>query len=133
MKVNRVLETCLYVDNLEAAEAFYSRVLGLEAFSRVEGRHVFFRCGEGVFLLFNPERTVRAEGDTPAPVHGAHGAGHAAFAVKPEELSAWRKHLHQHGVAIETEITWSSGGQSLYFRDPAGNSLELATPQTWNL
>ncbi len=131
MQVERVLETCLYVDDLEAAEAFYSRVLGLEPFSRVEGRHVFFRCGQGVFLLFNPAKTQQSGGDVPT--HGAQGPGHVAFAVPEAELPAWREHLRRHGVVIEREITWPGGGYSIYFRDPAGNSVELATPQTWGL
>lgn len=133
MHVDRVLETCIYADDLAAAEIFYSEVLGLTAFSRVEGRHVFFRCGQAVFLIFNPARTITAEGAIPVPVHGAKGEGHVAFAMAPDEIDAWREHLEQHGVEIETEITWPSGGYSLYFRDPAGNSVELATPQTWGV
>lgn len=131
MQATRILETCLYVDDLRAAGDFYSRVLGLEVFSRVEGRHVFFRCGSTVFLLFNPDATQHPSGDVPT--HGAHGPGHVAFAIKSEEVAAWREQLQQHGVAIEAEVTWPSSGQSLYFRDPAGNSVELATPSIWRL
>jgi catechol 2,3-dioxygenase-like lactoylglutathione lyase family enzyme len=129
MKVRRVLETCLYVDDLEKAEAFYRRVFGLEVYGKVEGRHVFFRCGSGMFLLFNPGKTSQPGGTVPA--HGSHGGGHAAFAMSPDEIPGWREHLLHEGVAIEKEITWPSGGYSIYLRDPAGNSVELATPQTW--
>jgi catechol 2,3-dioxygenase-like lactoylglutathione lyase family enzyme len=131
MQAGPVLETCLYVEDLEAAEDFYSNVLGLTAFSQVKGRHLFFRCGPGVFLLFNPARTVQSEGAIPVPTHGAHGPGHVAFTMQPDEIDTWRTWLEQNGVEIETEITWPSGGYSLYFRDPAGNSVELATRQTW--
>lgn len=133
MQVNQVLETCLYVDDLEAAERFYSRVLGLNAFTKVEGRHVFFRCGAGVFLLFNPAKTSQADGPLPVPTHGAQGPGHVAFAMPAAEIESWREQLRRHRIEIEAEITWPSGGQSLYFRDPAGNSVELATAQTWGL
>lgn len=133
MQVNQVLETCLYVGDLEAAERFYSQVLGLKAFTRAEGRHVFFRCGSGVFLLFNPAKTSQADGPLSVPTHGAHGPGHVAFAMPAAEIEAWRAQLGRNGVEIEAEITWPSGGQSLYFRDPAGNSIELATAQTWGL
>jgi catechol 2,3-dioxygenase-like lactoylglutathione lyase family enzyme len=129
MEVERILETCLYVDDLEAAEAFYRRVLGLTPFSRVEKRHVFFRCGQNMLLLFNPVQTAKPVGEVPT--HGSHGAGHIAFAMSPDQVSSWRERLEQHGVAIEAEITWPSGGYSIYFRDPAGNSVELATPQVW--
>jgi catechol 2,3-dioxygenase-like lactoylglutathione lyase family enzyme len=127
----QVLETCLYVDDLEAAEHFYHHVLGLEPFSRVPGRHSFFRCQGGVFLLFNPNATEKPGQGVPA--HGARGPGHVAFAMRPDEISTWRERLWLHKVDIEAEVTWPSGGQSIYFRDPAGNSVELTTPQTWNL
>jgi catechol 2,3-dioxygenase-like lactoylglutathione lyase family enzyme len=128
MKPTRVLETCLYVDDLETAEEFYCQILGLEFVSRLAGRHVFLRCGDGVVLLFNPDRTEQSES---VPAHGAHGPGHVAFAMDGADISTWRERLCQHGVAIEQEVSWPSGGYSLYFRDPAGNSLELATPSLW--
>ena len=131
MHAERILETCLYVDDLAVGEAFYQEVMGLTVFSRVAERHVFFRCGDSVFLLFNPVKTAEPGGDVPT--HGAHGPGHVSFAMQKEDIAAWRKHLEAHGVVIETEITWPSGGYSLYFRDPAGNSVELATPLTWRL
>jgi catechol 2,3-dioxygenase-like lactoylglutathione lyase family enzyme len=131
MRAQRILETCLYVDDLQAAELFYQRVLGLELYSRVDGRHVFFRCGDAMFLLFNAEVTSHPTGEAPA--HGAHGAEHVAFAATPQEVAAWREHLQRDGVEIEAEVSWPGGGHSLYFRDPAGNSVEIATPATWRL
>ena len=129
--VEGILETCLYVYDLAAAEEFYSRILGIEPFSRVKGRHVFFHLGRSMLLLFNPEQTTQAGGDVPP--HGAHGPGHVAFAVAPEKIPEWREHLGQNNIPIEAEVTWPSGGQSLYFRDPAGNSLEVATSRTWGM
>ncbi len=130
MKARRILETCLYVDDLEKEEDFYRRVFGLELYGKVEGRHVFFRCGSGMFLLFNPLRTSQPGGSVPA--HGSHGAAHVAFAMSPGEVAGWREQLLREGVTIEKEIAWPSGGYSIYLRDPAGNSVELATPKTWN-
>src|SRR5258708_11420505 len=117
MRAERVLETCLCVNDLSAAEEYYSRVLGLEYYSRVEGRHVFFRCGRAMFLLFNPQQTEISDGRMPT--HGTRGPGHAAFAVQDSELAAWRAHVLREGVVIESEIDWPSGGHSIYFRDPA--------------
>jgi catechol 2,3-dioxygenase-like lactoylglutathione lyase family enzyme len=129
VKVEQILETCLYASDLVAAEAFYRDVLGLEPFARKAGRHLFFRCGRRVLLLFDPEATSRPGAGVPA--HGAHGPGHVAFAVREAELDGWRDRLRAHGVAIEQEIAWPRGGRSLYFRDPAGNSLELASAGIW--
>ena len=84
----------------------------------------------GMLLLFEPE-AARHNRDVPA--HGATGPGHACFAVAERELDAWREHLQARGVALEHEQRWPRGGRSFYFRDPAGNSLELATPLIWGL
>lgn len=126
-----VLETCLYAANLDEAAAFYEEVLRLEAFSREPDRHVFFRAGPGVFLLFNPRRTEVEGGDVPA--HGARGPGHVAFAVPRREIARWRSRLGELDIPIEAEVDWPAGGRSIYLRDPAGNSVELASPSIWSI
>lgn len=125
------METCVYAEDLDAAETFYGDILGLERIASEPGRHVFFRCGQGVFLVFNPNKTIKPNSEFP--VHGPQGPGHAAFRVTEEQLEDWKKALPDKGVPIEKEIQWKSGGRSIYFRDPAGNSIELVTPQTWGL
>lgn len=127
-RLDRVLETCLYADDLAPAAAFYDDVLGLVVMSRVEGRHAFFRVGSAMLLLFQPEKTAESQ---EVPPHGAHGPGHVAFAVPEEDLPAWRARFTEHGVAVEKEVEWPRGGRSLYVRDPAGNSVELATAEIW--
>ena len=134
--IRRVLETALYTDDLAAADLFYGAVLGLERIGFVEGRHLFFRCGDGVVLVFNRRSTASVPTNVdgaPVPLHGAIGAGHVALAVGEAELPAWRAHLLAAGVTIESEVTWPRGGRSLYVRDPAGNSVELASPRLWGL
>lgn len=126
--IDRVLETILYVDDLEAARAFYQVVLGLELHSQKHGVFVFFKCGAGMLLIFNPDAAARNES---IPAHGAKGHGHACFAIAESDLEAWQRRLKEHGVAIERSVDWPNGGRSFYFRDPAGNSLELATPKIW--
>jgi catechol 2,3-dioxygenase-like lactoylglutathione lyase family enzyme len=135
MKIDQVLETCLYVDDLVRAERFYTEVLGLQFVSRQEGRHAFFRCGKAMVLLFNPlgSREAGSHDGLEVPTHGSFGPGHVAFACADADLPAWTEHLQRHGVAIEKIMDWPGGGRSLYFRDPAGNSLELASPRIWGL
>lgn len=130
MKLQGVLETALYVDDLEAARMFYRDVLALEVFASEIPRHVFFRCGNAMLLLFNPAAALKG-GDVPA--HGARGPQHVCFRVAHAELDRWMDHLQQHGVRIELDLHWPRGGRSLYFRDPAGNSVELASPIIWGM
>jgi len=124
-----VLETCLYVDDLAAAERFYADTLGLVFVSRHAGRHVFFRCGSTMLLLFDPAASASSPSDVPA--HGARGPGHVAFSISHDEFDSWTTKLAEHGIAIEQQVYWPNGGRSIYFRDPAGNSLELATRDLW--
>jgi len=131
----RALETALYAADLDAAEAFYGGLLGLPKVIRAGGRHVFFRLDGAMLLIFNPAETVHppAEGALPVPPHGAHGAGHVAFAATAAELDTLRARLKAAGVAIEADFAWPNGARSLYVRDPAGNSVEFAEPRLWGL
>jgi catechol 2,3-dioxygenase-like lactoylglutathione lyase family enzyme len=127
--VDAVVETAVYADDLDGMEVFYHGVQGLPVLGKEAGRHVFFRVGAaGVLLVFRPEATLQAG---VLPGHGARGPGHFALGIRPDLLEAWRRHLASSGVPIEREITWPRGGTSLYFRDPAGNSVELITPGVW--
>jgi catechol 2,3-dioxygenase-like lactoylglutathione lyase family enzyme len=97
---------------------------------------VFFRCGQGVLLLFNAEATRHTpapDARLPVPPHGTVGPGHLCFSATPEELDRWKTRLASHGVAIEAEFEWPQGGRSIYLRDPSGNSLEFAEPKIWKL
>ncbi len=130
MSLNGVLETALYASDLQSAETFYTTVLGLDLDSKVGGRHVFLRCGGGMVLVFDPKATSVPG---PIPAHGASGPGHVAFSVAAAELDRWAAHLREHDIEIEADVEWPGGGRSLYFRDPAGNSLELTSPRIWGL
>jgi catechol 2,3-dioxygenase-like lactoylglutathione lyase family enzyme len=136
MTPSALLEAALYVDDLAAAEAFYGQVLGLECIARVEGRHVFFRCGDAVVLLFDAGQTARPpapDARLPVPPHGTTGPGHLCFAASAAEIDAWRAHLAGKGIEVEADFEWPQGGRSIYFRDPAGNSLEFAEPRIWGI
>jgi catechol 2,3-dioxygenase-like lactoylglutathione lyase family enzyme len=130
-----ILETVLYAKDLEAVEAFYRDVLGFVAFAKAEGRHLFFRCGNQVLLIFDPEATrVPPPADALlVPPHGTEGPGHLCFRASADEIEAWRKQLAAKGIAIEADFEWPGGGRSIYFRDPAGNCLEFAEPRIWKL
>jgi catechol 2,3-dioxygenase-like lactoylglutathione lyase family enzyme len=131
-KLDRVLETALYVDDLERAARFYEQVLGLTAVSK-DSRFRAYDIGTSILLLFKRGatlETVHLPGGT-IPPHDGHGPLHMAFAIAADALPAWEQRLEEHGIVIEGRTDWPRGGRSVYFRDPDGHLLELATPGVW--
>lgn len=133
--IDGILETALYVDDLDAAEAFYGELLGLERVLRAGDRHVFYRCGPGILLIFNRAETLKPPPDDalPVPPHGTTGPGHVCFRLEGPAIDRMVEKLNKAGIVIESDFRWPTGARSLYFRDPAGNSLECAEPRLWNL
>lgn len=133
MQPRQILETALYVRDVEEAVRFYRDTLGMKLVHPNSARSAFFHCGNGVLILFNAELTrLSHEGDPlPVPTHGASGEGHTCFTATHDEMDDWRKHLEKRGVAIEADFEWPNGARSIYFRDPSGNSLEFAEPKLW--
>ena len=130
LQIRSILETALYTDDLDQAESFYRSVLGLNPFAKEAGRHLFYKLSNQMLLLFNPARTIEESEVAP---HGARGPGHVAFAVPKSEMAEWKRHLKGKGVEIEKDVLWPNGGRSIYFRDPAGNCLEFASPLVWSI
>ena len=131
--VQRLLETALYCDDLPRALAFYRDLLGLAPMF-ADDRLAAIDAGHGtVLLLFR--RGASALGVPLAggriPAHDGAGPVHVAFAVEAAELPGLEARLAARGVAIESRIRWSGGGESLYCRDPDGHSVEFATPGLW--
>lgn len=120
-----ILETVLYCtsDTEEATRCFYEDVLRLPRVSKWA-----YRLGPQLFLLFNAEESRMQ--DSP-PAHGASGSGHICFSVLPAGYEAWKSHLREHDVELVEEIEWSRGVLSFYFKDPAGNVLEIANGDMW--
>jgi catechol 2,3-dioxygenase-like lactoylglutathione lyase family enzyme len=131
--ITRVLETALYVEDLEPVVAFYRDVLGLRVLE-ASTRLVSMDAGQGtVLLLFRRGATLSGLNTSGGwiPPHDGHGPVHLAFAIAAEALGEWERHLERCGVMVESRVRWDGGGQSIYVRDPAGHSVELATPGTW--
>ena len=124
-KLDGLLESSLYVEGLARSVRFYQSVLGLQVIaSDAERLRAMGVADRQVLLLFKKGASADHDGD---------GRLHIAFAIPAAALAEWEKQLAEHGVAIETRTTWPRGGQSLYFRDPDGHLLELATPGVWSL
>ena len=132
-RLNGVLETALYADDLERAAKFYEDVLGLPTLASDARFRAYDVGGRNVLLVFQRGATlemVRLPGGT-IPPHDGHGPLHIAFAIDAAELAAWEERLDCHGVAVEGRTAWPRGGHSLYIRDPDRHLLEFATPGLW--
>ena len=126
-EINGVAEACLYVDDIEAAEQFYTHVLGLPmTLSFTDSR--FFQTGKHSTLIVFDRKELR-ERTSNIPAHYATGDVHVALTIPRAQYDAWKQRLIDHAVAIEHEQVWPSGARSIYFRDPDNNSLELMEDQ----
>jgi len=127
-QVTGVLETSLYVDDLDRAVHFYSELFGFPVMVSDE-RIRALRVREGqVLLLFKRGASVTPD---QFPTHDGSGPVHLAFSISTDELDAWEKRLRERGISIEEKKQWERGGWSLYFRDPDNHLLELVTPGCW--
>lgn len=130
--VSRILETSLYVDDLDRSVAFYQRVFGFDVMLHDFRMAALAVPNREVLLLFHKGASTQPS-DTPfgrIPAHDSQGVQHLCFAIPAGALDAWRHHLQANGIALESELNWPRA-VSLYFRDPDGHSLEVATPGLW--
>ncbi len=131
--ISHILETSLYVADLDRAKDFYQRVLAFDVIFQDDRMCALRVPASGVLLLFKENCSLKPS-PTPGgiiPPHGGTGALHLCFAIPLAALGAWITHLAKEKVPIESRVTQYFGGTSLYFRDPDGHSLEIATPGLW--
>ena len=132
-RVDGVLETALYVDDMPRARDFYERVMGLSALVVDERLAAYDVGGRSVLLLFqrgSTRETVHMPGGT-IPPHDGQGPLHIAFAIPSDQLARWEARLAEEAISVEGRTHWPRGGDSLYIREPDGHLVELATPGLW--
>jgi catechol 2,3-dioxygenase-like lactoylglutathione lyase family enzyme len=130
--IRSIVETCINVSDMPRARQFYESLFGFEVMEHSE-RFCAFRVGPAVLLLFTQgtsDQPISVTGGV-IPPHNTVGAAHFAFAVSGEELEIWRTRLSQRGIKVESEVVWTRGGRSIYFRDPDDNLVELVSPGIW--
>ena len=131
--VSAVLETCLYVDDLDEASRFYEGLFGWMQMVGDERMRAYGVAHGSVLLLFKRGATAQPV-TTPGgiiPAHDGVPGGHIAFAIAGSDWDPWLRRLKERGVSVERIVNWPRGGRSLYFRDPEQNLVELATPGLW--
>jgi catechol 2,3-dioxygenase-like lactoylglutathione lyase family enzyme len=137
-RLTGVVETSLYVGDLDASETFYRDTFGFEPFLRDDRMRALGVAPGQVLLLFRRGGSAQPSPTPPSvvgsgfiPSHDARGRQHLCFSVPSSALEDWAAHLARSGIAIESRLTWPNGGASLYFRDRDDHSLEVATPGLW--
>jgi catechol 2,3-dioxygenase-like lactoylglutathione lyase family enzyme len=120
IRVTGVSELVLEVVDLEAAESFYSEVLGLPVVERWPDR-------EAVWLMAG-ERTRIGLWRPQVGLAGGRGGLHVHFAMHIEEADydAAVAQLRELGQEVE-EIDFGDQGRAAYVDDPDGNLVELWT------
>jgi len=113
---------------------FYAEILGLPVVQEEPSKLIFLKAGKSMLLIFNPLRTSIDNGELPA--HGVinHQPGiHFAMEIEEQGYPLFKEKLARNNIRIEKEVIWNSNSttRSLYFRDPAGNLVELITPGEW--
>lgn len=128
--ISGILETTLYVDDIDRSSKFYGETLGFPVVDASE-RLVAMQVAERQILLLCRKGEVSS--DEPIAQHHGEGRFHLALAIPAREYDDWKTTLTAKDVTIEHEHTWALGGRSLYFRDPDGHLVELATPGVWTI
>jgi catechol 2,3-dioxygenase-like lactoylglutathione lyase family enzyme len=132
-RIARVLETALDCGNLRDCFVFYQRLFDLPVMLETD-RVVALDAGRGSVLLLFPRGGAKESLATAGgliPGHDSNGPGHLAFAIDAADVPQWEAKLAELGIEIESRVRWDRGGTSIYFRDPDGRSVELATPGIW--
>lgn len=134
MKLLAILETALYVADLDVSEAFYRDLFGFPTLLS-DDRMRALQITEGqILLLFKTGASTKGEstGGGFIPPHDGHGPLHLAFRVDEREIAGWRRVLKKKNITIESEVV-ANNGHSIYFRDPDGHCLELGTVGLWDI
>jgi catechol 2,3-dioxygenase-like lactoylglutathione lyase family enzyme len=136
-KITGLLETALYLDDVGQAVRFYQDLFGFSLLSGSTQRDATFAAlelpGRAVLLFFKKGANAQPvdTGGGIIPPHGGEGRLHFALAITTGAYESWKTKLAAQNIQIESEVRWPPGGRSLYFRDPEGNLVELATSGLW--
>jgi catechol 2,3-dioxygenase-like lactoylglutathione lyase family enzyme len=126
-RLNGILETALYVEDLERAVRFYQALFGFEVVASSERLVALGVPGPQIFLLCKKKAALHLQ----ERAHDGEGQLHVAFAIRAEDLNDWEIRLKEQNITIVEKKQWELGGWSLYFRDPDQHLIELATPGVW--
>ena len=126
---DRIGHVVLKVRDLERTKKFYADVMGLEVMKVEPSIKMAFFASNG--RDHHEIGLVEVGTDAPGPQKGEIGLVHIAFRLRDEDhLRAAYRDLKEHQVPILSTVDHGIT-KSIYFRDPDGHLLELATPGLW--
>jgi len=114
-----IRHVALFVADLEAAERFWTEVMGYVVEWRPDPDNVYLAVGADNLALHR-----RRPGDAGDREPLANGRlDHIGLAVpQPDDVDAWAARLADHGVDVAAAPrTHRDGSRSLYFRAPEGS------------
>lgn len=133
-RTSRIVETCLYVADVDRAAEWYRRIFDFPIIFAQEDRFRALQVATDQVLLLFKEKASLKPMTLPGgviPAHDGSGPMHMAFAMRTADADEWQKHLAAHDIAIESQVRWGDNDRSLYFRDPDGHVLELISGDHW--
>ncbi len=116
MSFRGVHHVSINVDDVEKAGPFYLEVLGMERLPRPDFGFpgLWLQCGGQQIHLIQVENHVAPDGQH--------------FALCVDDIDAARRDLCAKGVVVSDVIDSPGAGRQAFFRDPAGNLIELNQP-----
>ena len=134
-QIDGIVESALYVDDVERSVQFYQRILGFDVLFQDSRLGAMSVAGRQVLLLFKKGASAQPTMTDGGVIPASDGAGslHLAFSIVKDTLDAWHEWLNENGIAVESTVRWKRGGKSIYFRDPDRHLVELVTPGTWSV
>jgi catechol 2,3-dioxygenase-like lactoylglutathione lyase family enzyme len=128
--VKRILETSLYVKDLERSAAFYAKVFGFSTLVRDNRMCAMAVPGQQVLLLF-----ARGASATPNPSpaglipgHNSSGTQHLCFSITHDDLDAWTRHLIASDIEVEPVWIGVKELRASISVTPTTTLLKLALP-----
>jgi catechol 2,3-dioxygenase-like lactoylglutathione lyase family enzyme len=113
------------VDDVEAAVAWYTTLLGFTLLSNAAPAFADVRLGSLRLLLSGPKSSAgrpMPDGDRPGP------GGWNRIHLIVDDLVSEVARLRAAGVEFRNDIVTGPGGSQILLKDPAGNLVELFQP-----
>ena len=120
----------LLVSDVQAGQAFYRDVLGLDVlWADEDGHYASFKTGDVVLALNRKQAMAEAIGNAGEPSR-AEGPDPVALIFAVDDVDVAYRELIDRGVALVTRPLdrphW--GIRTAHFRDPDGNLIEINHP-----